>query len=483
MSDGVRSAAGHRDINFDWHVWRANEAGAPQDFEQMLALLVQRVEDGQASLVWANPGDWGIDVLVGDLNGAVTIWQAKYFRRGIGRGQLRQIEESFESAMRAAAREGHRVARWVLCVPVSMDGQARQSFDEWRAASQRRTGVRIDLWDDNALRDRLLRPEAEDIRREYYEPDRGRPGEDEARPAAIVVVPPPARAPEPEPDAPWRGGDELRFGIDCYLLHGDPVERRSADGASLTREAPADQIEPRPGRVWLRQVRQLTAAAAGPRDLLRAQARLLASLEGAPDAPRLLDVYEDQAHGATTLVLARPAGRTWGEVHRPGCAAADRLIAARILTAAAPLCAVLGELHRRGLSHRALTPHSILVVDQGRKAVLRDLGLAGVPPAPNEGPVDGRAPEQSRPLGMGGPPSPHTDVYQLAAVLYETFTGRRPAPEPAPVRASAAVVPKALDDALLRALDRDPRRRPKDAPALARALAAGRSEIARGPRP
>jgi outer membrane protein assembly factor BamB len=68
----------------------------------MLGLLV-RATSGEASLVFANPGDWGIDVLVGDLRGRVTVWQAKYFARGVGRSQQRQIEGSFASALDAAA--------------------------------------------------------------------------------------------------------------------------------------------------------------------------------------------------------------------------------------------------------------------------------------------------------------------------------------------------------------------------------------------
>jgi serine/threonine protein kinase len=44
------------------------------------------------------------------------------------------------------------------------------------------------------------------------------------------------------------------------------------------------------------------------------------------------------------------------------------------LAAAVPLCTALHEIHRRGFSHRELSPDSILLVDHGRKAVLRDLG-------------------------------------------------------------------------------------------------------------
>ena len=59
-------------INFAVHQARAGLAGASEDFEQMLGLLV-RATCGEANLVFANPGDWGIDVVVGDLRGRVTV--------------------------------------------------------------------------------------------------------------------------------------------------------------------------------------------------------------------------------------------------------------------------------------------------------------------------------------------------------------------------------------------------------------------------
>ncbi len=71
-------------------------------------------------------GDWGIDVLVGDLRGEVTIRQAKYFMPGVGTRHKEQIKHSFASTVKAAAAHRYTVARWVLCVPSSMDGPTTQ---------------------------------------------------------------------------------------------------------------------------------------------------------------------------------------------------------------------------------------------------------------------------------------------------------------------------------------------------------------------
>ena len=157
-------------ITFAVHQVRAGQAGASEDFEQMLGLLVRATSGREASLVFANPGDWGIDVLVGDLRGRVTVWQAKYFARGVGRSQQAQIRSSFASAVRAAAGHGYALERWVLCIPASMDGPTTQWWHAWKAEQERASGVVVGLWDETRLRELLLRPEAADVYRHYYAP-------------------------------------------------------------------------------------------------------------------------------------------------------------------------------------------------------------------------------------------------------------------------------------------------------------------------
>jgi hypothetical protein len=163
-------ASGEPPINFAAHQVRAgNLAGARDDFEQMLAMLLAAVHPG-ARAIFANPGDWGIDILLGELSGLVVIWQAKYFWPAVTRGSQGQIRESFDSAVTAAARNGYRLAQWNLCVPASMDPQTAQWWDNWRARRQRETGVSIELWHENVLRGLLVKPDCAHVRRHFYDP-------------------------------------------------------------------------------------------------------------------------------------------------------------------------------------------------------------------------------------------------------------------------------------------------------------------------
>jgi hypothetical protein len=140
-------------------------SGATDDFLEMLALLVQATR-GEARMVFSKAGDWGIDVYVGSLSGQVSIWQAKYFLRGVTRVQIEQIRHSFQSAVENAARNGYSINKWILCA--SMDARTSQWWHEWQLRQSRETGISIELWDETRLRALLLSPEASSVRRHYY---------------------------------------------------------------------------------------------------------------------------------------------------------------------------------------------------------------------------------------------------------------------------------------------------------------------------
>jgi hypothetical protein len=458
-------------INFFAHRIRAGE-GAWADFEQMLALLVQAIE-GHAHLVHSNPGDWGIDVLVGDMCGGVAIWQAKYYINGVKSEHQRDIEGSFDTAMRRADQMGYQVERWVLCVPASLDVKTTHWWPRWRAEHEG-GGPRIELWDENQLRERLSRPVAEHIRRIYYDPYR--PALEAELPGGHTAV---LASP---PDRRWCGGNEVLAGGASYLLHDDAVERSTGDHGWIWREATADRVEPEPARVWLQQVEVVRprSGEAQAREALRLQADLLRSIKSG--LPELVTCAEGRQ--STTLVTHRPAGRTWREAFGPADSSPrlgppDRVTGAGALVTAADVGAALDRLHRLGHTHRALDPDRILLAHRPRGIVLRDLGFAGWPPRTGEGRPSYRAPEQVRAAG-GASPNPATDSYQLAALVYHTMTGHLPSPVATPpVRASVRDFPEALDELVRQALHPDPERRPAMS-ALVGALREGRRQLSRG---
>lgn len=59
--------------------------GARELFEKLIRQLVGLRYPG-VSRVTANPGDWGIDTFVGELDGVISVWQSKFFIDGVGGG-------------------------------------------------------------------------------------------------------------------------------------------------------------------------------------------------------------------------------------------------------------------------------------------------------------------------------------------------------------------------------------------------------------
>src|SRR5215208_1990764 len=127
--------------------------------------------------------------------------------------------------------------------------------------------------------------------------------------------------------------------------------------------------------------------------------------------------------------------------------------------------------HRRGIVHRDIKPHNVIVDDEGR-AKVTDFGIAraGASDMTETGSIMGTAQYLSPEQAQGHAVSPQSDLYAIGIVLYELLTGRVPfdgesavtialkqvseAPVPAIQRNPA--IPPALDAVVMHALRKDP---------------------------
>jgi serine/threonine-protein kinase len=160
----------------------------------------------------------------------------------------------------------------------------------------------------------------------------------------------------------------------------------------------------------------------------------------------------------------------------------------------------LGAAHRRSIVHRDVKPQNILVGRDG-SIKLTDFGIASVYKDINAerltttgmtlGTVQYYAPEQAQ----GEIVSPAADVYALGIVMYEMLTGRPPFDGDTPVAVAMQHIqdapmppsqlnpniPPALEEIILRCLEKVPEMRFLDGNALARALETlGETEINEG---
>jgi serine/threonine protein kinase len=166
------------------------------------------------------------------------------------------------------------------------------------------------------------------------------------------------------------------------------------------------------------------------------------------DVPGVVTALAFHKHPQPALVLEDIGGRALRTL-----LARNAVTLKSFLTPACRLCEALGGLHRRGITHRDVTPNNIVLAPDTGDIRLIDFGLAArstpeQQPArhPNllEGTLAYMAPEQTG--RMNRVPDHRADLYSLGVVLYEIATGRLPFPSSDVleiVHAHMAVVPVA----------------------------------------
>jgi hypothetical protein len=144
-----------------------SEDGARVLFQRLVASLV-RVKYKDAREIRPSPGDWGIDVLVGNLSGMILVWQAKYFINGVGEAQQGQIRDSFKQLMKKAATERFAVTAWTLCIPCCLSAQEFRWWEGWKKRNSAKYGAKIELLDETAIRSELESPDASHLKQGYF---------------------------------------------------------------------------------------------------------------------------------------------------------------------------------------------------------------------------------------------------------------------------------------------------------------------------
>ena len=173
-------------ISFQQLIGEGGKDGARQKFERLIAQLV-RLQFRTVKRVEANPGDWGLDVLVGEIDGVISVWQAKFFIDGFGKPQQAQVRESFTQVVKQSEKQGFSVDAWTLCVPVDLDADNLKWWTTWKRKKERETKIRIELWDRTELEGLLLTLDAVPIRSAFF-PTTIAPASTVA-PLAVVDVP------------------------------------------------------------------------------------------------------------------------------------------------------------------------------------------------------------------------------------------------------------------------------------------------------
>src|SRR5690606_33212472 len=199
--------------------------------------------------------------------------------------------------------------------------------------------------------------------------------------------------------------------------------------------------------------------------------------------PNVVNIFDVGREGDVHyIVLEFVEGKNLKEILREH----GRLSPRRAAQVARAVARALEAAHARGLIHRDVKPHNILITTEGRVKVA-DFGLARAASSSTlteTGKVIGSvhyfSPEQARGEAVG----PASDIYSLGVVLYEMLTGNPPFDDnshidvalkhlhedPVPQRQLGPRIRVWLEQVVLRAMAKKPEDRFPTADAMAEAL-------------
>jgi serine/threonine protein kinase len=200
-----------------------------------------------------------------------------------------------------------------------------------------------------------------------------------------------------------------------------------------------------------------------------------------PNVCRVYDVGEVDGH--TFFTMEYVDGEDLASLLRR----IGRLPQDKALDIARQLCAGLAAAHAKGVLHRDLKPANIMLDGRGQ-VVMTDFGLAGLTDQIHGADIRSGTPAYMAPEQLAGKEvTAQSDLYALGLVLYEVFTGKRAFTAEAlsalvrggevssPSKPSSVVkdLDPAIERAILRCLEPEPRMRPASALSVAGALPGG----------
>jgi beta-lactam-binding protein with PASTA domain/predicted Ser/Thr protein kinase len=241
-------------------------------------------------------------------------------------------------------------------------------------------------------------------------------------------------------------------------------------------------------KVALKTLHRRFAADPGFVERFRREAQAAASLQH----PNVVSVYDRGAFDDSYYIaMEYLPGRSLKQLIREE-APLDPL---RAIDIAIQILKAARFAHRRGVIHRDLKPHNV-IVDDSDHAKVTDFGIAraGASDMTETGSIMGTAQYLSPEQAQGHAVGETSDLYSIGIVLYEMLTGQVPfdaesavtialkhvSEAPTPPSQINPAIPTALEQVVLWALNKNPQDRPEDADQFISVLEQVREAIAAG---
>lgn len=122
---------------------RWTEEGGRATFAELVTHCVRSIHPG-AHAVRPDPGDEGLDTFVGEFDGDLHVFQAKYFCDALGASRHAQVREAIKACM-SSGRFSHIVS-WTLCIPLELSPEEHSWWQGWRKRQSAKYDCQIELW-------------------------------------------------------------------------------------------------------------------------------------------------------------------------------------------------------------------------------------------------------------------------------------------------------------------------------------------------
>lgn len=216
----------------------------------------------------------------------------------------------------------------------------------------------------------------------------------------------------------------------------------------------------------------------------QSEARAIAHLRH----PNIVGIYQfGRSEGIYYMAQVFLEGKDLRMVLRGYAERGERMPTNEMLRIVEDIAAALDYAHAHGVIHRDVKPSNIMLERHTGRAILMDFGLALSVQEGTTGETFGSAhyiaPEQAVSSAKAVAQS---DLYSLGVVIYEILTGQVPFDDPSamsvalkhlneappPPSRFVPTIPRAVEEVVLRALDKDPQKRYPSGRALVEALTA-----------
>ena len=198
--------------------------------------------------------------------------------------------------------------------------------------------------------------------------------------------------------------------------------------------------------------------------------------------PNVVSIYDYGMLPRPYMIMEYVEGKRLEDICKQGLLPFDTA-----LNIGMQICDALQAAHDQGIIHRDLKPANIMLLgdeeSENYKVKILDFGLAklmqeseaAAPALTQTGEIIGSPPYMSPEQCLGNTPDNRTDIYSLACILFELFTGRRPfignsaadyltkhtmeaAPHFLEVNPKL-LLPQKAEDVVLKALEKEPEKR------------------------